>query len=299
MSRAVGPFPLAVGATVNVPIPEAYPAAQVTLVNDSPYPSQVTTGVVESAWLPAWSQITFDLGNTRQPVQVTPSAGAFTSAAAQLLVTFLDPDETPPVDSIGASPLVAVTGVTPTGAITMFGGVAPPNGWLLCNGTAVSRTTFADLFMTIGTTYGPGDGSTTFNVPDLRGRAPIAPDAGAGRVTANNLLGQSAGEQTHQLLDAELASHSHGINDPGHGHGVTDPQHQHQYTQSTPAGSAISGRVSTVNTQGTTSQNGTTASATGVSVNAAGTGITTAADGGNSPHNNLQPYLVVAFIIKT
>jgi len=72
-----------------------------------------------------------------------------------------------------------------------------PSLWLMCNGAAVSRTTYAALFTAIGTTYGTGDGSTTFNVPDLRGRVPIAPDGGVGRVTANNALGNSSGSQAH------------------------------------------------------------------------------------------------------
>ena len=57
-----------------------------------------------------------------------------------------------------------------TGTIVAFGGSVAPSGWLLCDGSAVSRTTFADLFTTIGTRWGIGDGTTTFNLPDLRGR---------------------------------------------------------------------------------------------------------------------------------
>lgn len=64
----------------------------------------------------------------------------------------------------------------PAGTITMFGGTSAPNGWLLCDGSAVSRTEYADLFMAIATNFGAGDGSTTFNLPDMRGAAP----AGAG-----------------------------------------------------------------------------------------------------------------------
>lgn len=69
-----------------------------------------------------------------------------------------------------------VADLTPSGAIVAFGGTTAPTGWLLCDGTAVSRTIYADLFNAIGTNFGSGDGSTTFNLPDLRGAAP----AGAG-----------------------------------------------------------------------------------------------------------------------
>jgi len=65
---------------------------------------------------------------------------------------------------LGAEPALPIASVLP------FAGSTPPSGWLLCNGAAVSRTTYADLFAAVGTTYGVGDGSTTFNLPDLRGR---------------------------------------------------------------------------------------------------------------------------------
>ena len=62
---------------------------------------------------------------------------------------------------------------TPVGSISLFAGTTAPNGWLICDGSAVSRTTYANLFSVIGTTYGSGDGSTTFNIPDLQGRVPV------------------------------------------------------------------------------------------------------------------------------
>ncbi len=91
----------------------------------------------------------------------------------------------------------------PTGVVLPIARAAAPTGFLLCQGQAVSRTTYAVLFAAIGTTYGTGDGVTTFNVPDLRGRVPVGVDAGAGRRTVSNLLGQSAGHQS-------LQSHTHG-----------------------------------------------------------------------------------------
>jgi microcystin-dependent protein len=74
----------------------------------------------------------------------------------------------------------ALTGVLPVGSVSMFAGSSAPTGWLLCNGAAVSRTTFSALFAIIGTTYGAGNGSTTFNVPDMRGRAAIGVGQGSG-----------------------------------------------------------------------------------------------------------------------
>jgi microcystin-dependent protein len=92
---------------------------------------------------------------------------------------------------------------------------APPTGWLLCTGQAVSRTTYAALFAAIGTTYGSGDGSTTFNVPDMRGRFPAgADDMGTTRGAAGRIgtaMGASGGSQKKQLTSAHLPSHGHGI----------------------------------------------------------------------------------------
>ena len=78
---------------------------------------------------------------------------------------------------------------TPTGVVAPFAGSSSPSGWLLCDGTAVSRTTYADLFDEIGTVYGTGDGSTTFNVPDLQGRMVV----GKGTHADVDTLGESDG----------------------------------------------------------------------------------------------------------
>lgn len=99
-------------------------------------------------------------------------------------------------------------GAVPAGAIQAYAGSTAPSGWLACDGSAVSRTTYADLFSAIGTTWGAGDGSTTFNVPDFRGRALIGDGTGSG-LTART-LGQTLGAETHQLTTAELPSHAHG-----------------------------------------------------------------------------------------
>jgi microcystin-dependent protein len=95
------------------------------------------------------------------------------------------------------------------GAVAPFSGAATPTGWLLCDGSAVSRSTYAALFSAIGTTYGAGNGTTTFNLPDLRGRTVIGSGQGAGMT--NRLLAAQLGEETHQLTTAELPAHTHNL----------------------------------------------------------------------------------------
>lgn len=107
-----------------------------------------------------------------------------------------------------------------TGVMLPFAGTAAPSGWLLCYGQAVSRTTYAKLFAVIGTTFGAGDGTTTFNLPDLRGRVPVGKDnmggTAAGRMTTagagvdGNTLGAAGGSQSHTLTEAQMPPHAHG-----------------------------------------------------------------------------------------
>lgn len=90
----------------------------------------------------------------------------------------------------------------PVGMIVPFAGSSAPDGWVLCEGQAVSRTAYAALFAVVGTAYGAGDGSTTFNLPDLRRRSPIGP-GGAWSP------GQQVGAETHTLTTNEMPSHTH------------------------------------------------------------------------------------------
>jgi microcystin-dependent protein len=114
--------------------------------------------------------------------------------------------------------------VQPIGAVIPYAGSSAPTGWLLCYGQAVSRTTYADLFAVVSTTYGTGDGSTTFNVPDLRGRVPAGQDD-MGGTSANRLtnpgtttggidgdvLGGTGGQENHTMTTAELVAHTHAV----------------------------------------------------------------------------------------
>lgn len=111
------------------------------------------------------------------------------------------------------------------GVVAMFAGATAPTGFLMCDGAAVSRTTYATLFGVIGVTYGAGNGSTTFNVPDLRNRFPV----GKGTATWSDSLNEKGGS-----ADAIVVSHTH--TGPSHTH--TGPSHTHtgpSHTHSTPA----------------------------------------------------------------
>ena len=96
---------------------------------------------------------------------------------------------------------------SPVGTISSFGFVTPPRGWLLCDGLAVSKVTYSDLFAVIGTNFGSGDGTTTFNVPDMRGRFILG--AGAGTGLTNRALAAQGGEEVHANSVAEMAAHTH------------------------------------------------------------------------------------------
>lgn len=150
----------------------------------------------------------------------------------------------------------------PVSTLKDFAGATAPYGYIICNGTAVSRTGYAALFAVIGTTYGVGDGSTTFNVPDLRGRIIAGKDnmggSSANRITnaAADSLGGAMGAETHTLSETEMPQHNHSM-----------------YTMI--AGVAIAGGSGF---QGSTSVTGNT--------------------GGGQAHNNVQPTLFVNKLIK-
>jgi microcystin-dependent protein len=178
-----------------------------------------------------------------------------------------------------------------TGSLIAFAGATAPQGYVLCDGRAVSRTTYSALFRTIGTTYGAGDGSTTFNVPDLRGRAVFGADAmggtAAGRSIALGSLAATGGTDSQTLSVAQMPAHRHGINDPGHGH---------------PA-SAHAENVGANFFGGTLGLNWGRGDARGgccvvVGVGASATGITIAPEGNGQPVSVLNPAIAVNYLIK-
>ena len=116
----------------------------------------------------------------------------------------------------GASGNIFLDDNTPVGMIAPYGGSNDPAHWLICDGRAVSRTDYAELFAVIGTTYGTGNGSTTFNIPDFRGRTAIGAGTGTADGATNHQLGQTNGTETVKLTDAQVA----------HGHSFTNPKYK-------------------------------------------------------------------------
>lgn len=182
----------------------------------------------------------------------------------------LDSDAPDPEDRITDWFLIytesGITG-TITGEMRMYAGASAPAGWLLCDGDDVSRTTYSTLFALVGTTFGAGNGTTTFNLPDMRAKVPMGvnnsglPNGANGALTTRNRAA-TGGSETHTLVAAELAAHTHGLK-ASNGAGGVNPTPQ------------------------------------GVTANAVNSATISQANTGDTPHANVEPFLVVNFIIKT
>lgn len=173
----------------------------------------------------------------------------------------------------------------PTGTILEYAGSTAPTGFLFADGTAVSRTTYATLFSVIGTTFGVGDGSTTFNLPNHEDRMGM----GAGNLYAR---GAKGGAATHTLTTSEMPSHTHTQNSHTH----TQNSHSHTVYGQNDAGNGptIYGLASLSAVSSDSNKTTTSTTATNQSTTA-----TNQSTGGGNAHNNLPPYIAMNFIIKT
>lgn len=178
--------------------------------------------------------------------------------------------------AIVSTTVVPSSPLMPSGTVLSFAGSTIPVGFLSCNGSAVSRITYSELFTAIGTAYGLGDGSTTFNVPNLNGRTDVGSgtytDTGTGGLVTRS-VGQALGASVHILTEAQMPSHNH-----------TQAAHSHDYAQVGSAGIRGSGGGAPENP--TTQQTGLAQPAIGYT-------------GGGVAHNNMQPSLVLNKMIKT
>ena len=196
------------------------------------------------------------------------------------------------------------------GTIYMYAGSVAPSNFLICDGSAVSRSTYSALFDMIGTTFGTGDGSTTFNIPNLSGRVAIG-------VSSQHSLGTSGGEETCTLTTTTIPSHTHQI--PQHGHtnniSIKTPEFTHSITQPTVAYNPPSSTVTDGAYTGATGYGSVTSTAATRSRNVSignhaadsCTGSLTVANstaydsnntGSGTAHNNMQPYVTMVYIIQ-
>ncbi len=190
----------------------------------------------------------------------------------------------------------ALAALIPSGTVTDFAGTSAPTGWLECGGAAVSRTTYAALFSAIGTTWGAGDGSTTFNLPNLNGRMTIGRNGSISGITATT-VGATQGAAAVTIAIANMPTHNHTIIDPGHIHTITDLGHAHTYNTLNYSGNyAQGGSRDSISSLAAV----TTTSTTGIQINNANTGINiTQNTGSGTALNVMNPVAAVIKIIKT
>lgn len=197
------------------------------------------------------------------------------------------------------------------GTIQIFAGITTPIGWLSCDGSAVSRNTYRELFKIIGTTYGAGNSNDTFSLPDMRGRIPIC--AGAGNSLTARTLGTNIGAETATLATTNLPSHTHtatvGTQSVNHTHTGTsgDQSQTHQHYFSHTAGTTGSYGLmdsSTASSSGQPNtggiqQNHTHSTTTGTESATHNHTVTNANTGSGTAFSIMPPSIVVNFIIKT
>ncbi len=187
-------------------------------------------------------------------------AAANTWAANQTIINAVTAFHALPLGQADGRYAPIGTSGIPTGTLITHGGGATPVGYLVADGAAVSRTTYAALYAQIGALHGAGDGSTTFNLPNGSGRTFIGAGAGSGLTVRT--VGQTGGAETHTLSIAELPPHSHALS---------------------------------IGNVGTTTDTAPVSGSDDIAPETGATGLT----GGLSPHNNMQPWFAGVWLIKT
>lgn len=173
------------------------------------------------------------------------------------------------------------------GEIKMYSGTTAPKGWMLCDGTAISRTSYAKLFDVIGTAYGAGDGSTTFNLPNLQGRVPIG-------VSSDHALATTGGAETHTLTATQIPAHTHGSKTLTGTFNVRSGP-SNTYTVNGTSGIASVNRTTWSGSHGVFNvSSATNPVIEGTTINATHEHTSV---GGNGAHNNMQPFLTINYII--
>ena len=209
-----------------------------------------------------------DTGNMSVGGTFTATSGTVTIGSGAITGTITAPTAATGTNTtqLATTAFVLANGA-PTGVINMWPTVSAPTGYLLCDGSAVSRSTYSALFSVVSTTFGIGDGTTTFNLPNYTNRMPYG-----------TTIGATGGSATTTISQANIPNYNLTVTDPGHFHtgGMCN----------NPAGGSIptSGDRSPTETYQT---------------NTATTGITVSSGGSGTAMNTISPYLGINFIIKT
>jgi microcystin-dependent protein len=304
--------PLASPALTGTPTSTtAAPGTNNTQIATTAYTDAAVAALVDSApaTLNTLDELALALGDDANFATTTATA---IGLKAPLSSPALTGTPTAPTASVGTNTTQIATTefvqvANPTGAVIAFAGSSAPTNWLLCYGQAVSRTTYAALFAVVSTTYGAGDGTTTFNLPDLRGRTVAGVDnmggSDAGRIDIANSSGTVVGSQYVTLTSAEMPSHTH-IQDS---HNHTQNAHGHVVSANSFASDLqiVVGPLGGDGNKYSFSDSGNDASSNTAVLYARDTTATNIATtatnqntGGGGAHNNMQPTMVLNYIIK-
>ena len=253
----------------------------------------------DKAIVQAWLSVQLDSygQNTQLLLDQIGSVRGLVSApttSAGNMVLYYDTDETLKQYS-GDLAAIEFVGIVP-GTVVDYAGASTPAGYLLCYGQAVSRTTYARLFAALSTTWGAGDGSTTFNVPDLRGRATFGLDnmggTAAGRLSVTitgTTLGATGGLEAQTITQANLPNCTFTVTDPGHHHAAASASGTYSVANHGTLAFEVAGG-------GVASNSGTDMNS--VSTGTSTTGVTVASGGSGTAQPVLPPAAIVNKIIK-
>ena len=190
------------------------------------------------------------------------------------------------VEELGSG--VSLYGGTPIGGIIIWSGAvaSPPDGFILCDGTAISRTDFATLFTIIGTTFGSGNGSSTFNIPNLRDRFIV----GAGSAYNLNATGGSKDAIVVEHNHSASSTSSSSVSDPGHFHTTENYVGRSNYQEPRNFGVGTDGNLNNTGNTNSKTTGITVSTSTSTSINNQGVSGT---------DKNLPPYIALAYMIRT
>ena len=287
------------------------------------FPSNPIDGEVFDAYVWSASKGVWQAKEEQAPITITSPTVPTTAQNGDLwfntsnglIFTYYDDGSSAQWVEVLSSAVPSTNEIMPVGTITQTARISAPTGWLLCEGQNVSRTEYARLFDAIGTVYGIGDGTTTFTLPNLKGRIPVGKDSSQ---TEFDALGEIGGEKSVTLQTTHVPSHTHTFS------GTTSGESGHTHSVAGISGFSSSGagylalqsdgNLVWYRGNGTTwasgqgaggslpqmfvgaNQSTTTGGSSGHTHTYSGT--TSTGSGNGTAHNNIQPYIVLNYMIK-